>query len=238
MPDILDLQNKIFGKLKVISYIGINNNGKSIWKCSCECGIIKNIIGSNLISKQTESCGVCVKTPDLKGKKFGKFNVLHFIEYKNAISEKRIGIWKCLCNCGNYSRVSTANLINRRVTSCGHCNSIEQEAIKHLYRKYKYGAKKRNYEFLLSIEDFSILIKKSCYYCDSIPSNKQKSRRIYKEDFIFSYQGIDRKDNKIGYVSSNVVPCCIVCNRAKSSLSYQEFIEFLKRIKMKDDNWE
>jgi len=41
--------------------------------------------------------------------------------------------------------------------------------------------------------------------------------------------GIDRKDNSSGYVESNVVPCCEVCNKAKLCMGYEEFIAYLIR---------
>jgi hypothetical protein len=45
-----------------------------------------------------------------------------------------------------------------------------------------------------------------------------------------TYGGIDRKDNTIGYVVGNVVPCCIVCNRAKMDLPYEAFLAWLGRV--------
>ena len=39
------------------------------------------------------------KRIDITGKKFGKLTVLHFAGYDN----NRQGLWKCRCDCGNYS---------------------------------------------------------------------------------------------------------------------------------------
>ena len=35
-----------------------------------------------------------------------------------------------------------------------------------------------------------------------------------------------------GYLIDNVVPCCALCNTAKCKLSYDEFTNWLKRIKL------
>ena len=42
-----DLTGRRFGKLVVLEYVGTNKNRRSIWKCQCDCGIIKNIIAIN-----------------------------------------------------------------------------------------------------------------------------------------------------------------------------------------------
>lgn len=52
-----DLTGKIFGKLNVIEYIGKSASRHSIWKCRCECGIEKNILGIHLKSGKIISCG-------------------------------------------------------------------------------------------------------------------------------------------------------------------------------------
>ena len=79
---------------------------------------------------------------------------------------------------------------------------------KHLYARYKRGADSRGYAFELSIEQFNLLWKQPCYYCNTVV------------DTI----GIDRKDNTIGYVESNVVSCCRTCNFMKHTMSDTEFI--------------
>ena len=65
-----------------------------------------------------------------------------------------------------------------------------------------------------------------CYKRERM-SNISKSEH-YNGDFIYS--GIDRKDNEIGYTLKNCVPCCIICNRAKNSLSFDEFLAWIGRL--------
>jgi hypothetical protein len=49
----------------------------------------------------------------------------------------------------------------------------------------------------------------------------------------FVYNGIDRRENSIGYTLANCVSCCGPCNMMKKVLSYAEFIERCKRIASK-----
>jgi hypothetical protein len=73
---------------------------------------------------------------------------------------------------------------------------------------YKSRAKESKREFLLTFEQFILLRKRPCFYCDT--ENKPR--------------GLDRVNNKKGYVIENVVPCCEICNRMKMTLSKGGFI--------------
>ena len=52
----LKLSGRIFGKLTVVSRI-LPGGGKNKWKCNCECGKSAVVIGSDLVSGNTKSCG-------------------------------------------------------------------------------------------------------------------------------------------------------------------------------------
>lgn len=55
-----DLIGKRIGKLLVVSFEGCRNK-KSYWKCLCDCGGIKIIRRSDLVSGNTTSCGCKLK---------------------------------------------------------------------------------------------------------------------------------------------------------------------------------
>jgi hypothetical protein len=57
MSRILDLTGKRFGKLVVVEYAGLNDKGKSIWKCKCDCGKEHIAQGSALKIGSIKSCG-------------------------------------------------------------------------------------------------------------------------------------------------------------------------------------
>lgn len=113
-----DLTGQYFGKLLVKEDSGKRaSNGGVIWTCECECGNTVEIASNNLIRKKHGqiSCGKCSKAEDLTGQKFNKLTAI-----KNT--GKKINgkyVWKCLCDCGNYTEVHSANLKNGSVKSCG-----------------------------------------------------------------------------------------------------------------------
>ena len=57
------------------------------------------------------------KKLNLIGKKFGRLTVLK--EDIKLSKEKKLSYWICQCDCGNYKTVSSTNLIQKRVYSCG-----------------------------------------------------------------------------------------------------------------------
>lgn len=57
MTKSLDLIGHVSGRLTVVERVDNNKFGKSVWKCLCECGNEKHILGSRLHSFKTKSCG-------------------------------------------------------------------------------------------------------------------------------------------------------------------------------------
>lgn len=49
---LIDLSGERFGRLTVLEYVG-----HKTWKCKCDCGNVKNILGVNLRNGSTISCG-------------------------------------------------------------------------------------------------------------------------------------------------------------------------------------
>lgn len=82
------------------------------------------------------------------------------------------------------------------------------------YHQYKKSAKKRGIEFNLLELDCLPYFNGLCYYCNDK----------------FTGVGIDRVDNSIGYIKTNLVPCCYRCNIMKHTSSKIEFINQMKKI--------
>jgi hypothetical protein len=71
MPPLMDLADRTFGRLTVLSRAPKKPNGKTAWLCACECGTTK-IIGTAELSKgDAKSCGC------LQREKVSRLNVTH-----------------------------------------------------------------------------------------------------------------------------------------------------------------
>ena len=80
MSGFIDLTNKRFNRLKVISINKEKINKKSIyWNCLCDCGKYISVRGDSLRNKNTQSCG-CYRIEQTK-KKNKRFN--RYLLYDN-----------------------------------------------------------------------------------------------------------------------------------------------------------
>lgn len=121
MTAFLDLTGRKFGKLKVLERVANNARGQAQWLCQCDCGKTKIIVGTNLTTGNSRSCGCSAfnnsnKIHDLKGTKFGLLTVKSLVKRK---SPKEPVKWICICECGNRINVKTALLNNGNTKSCG-----------------------------------------------------------------------------------------------------------------------
>lgn len=82
---------------------------------------------------------------------------------------------------------------------------------------YKHSAKRRNYIFELTEEQYYNLIKQNCYICGKQTDNNHTN-------------GIDRFDNEKGYTFHNSNACCGQCNIMKKEMDYFEFMQKLQKI--------
>jgi len=168
----------------------------------------------------------------LVGQKFGRLTVLKDIGNHPTRGES---YWKCRCDCGKIVNATGNWLTSGNTKSCGcyhrdHCRQLfsiplDELKVSKVLADYRKCARNRNQEFKLNRNEVKKLIESNCYYCGSEPKNTliQHGRKI-------KYQGIDRLDNSLGYIPTNVVPCCIVCNKMKKVLNYNEFIDHIERI--------
>lgn len=125
------LEGKRFGRLIVLKQVeSIREDSgmlRTAWFCKCDCGnkvIVKTI---NLKAGDTKSCG-CLnldrlkeKRKDLTGMRFGKLIPFEIDEekMKNRKEHDTRAYWKCKCDCGNITTVSSSLLIQGSTMSCG-----------------------------------------------------------------------------------------------------------------------
>lgn len=136
-----DLTGLRVGRLTVISFAE-KRNGHLYWKCKCDCGNYKIILGTSLTSKNpVRSCG-CLRNEmaekrlrewkkkeyeqtghannfkDLTGKHIKTFDVLEFSYVKNGRA-----YWKCKCTkCSTESIIDTNRLLNSNNVLCKECS--------------------------------------------------------------------------------------------------------------------
>ena len=84
------------------------------------------------------------------------------------------------------------------------------------YREYADSAAKRNLSFYMTIDEFTEIVTKPCYYC-----------KKYEDNEVI---GIDRINSFIGYNIENIVPCCKLCNTMKQQLTTNEFALQIEKI--------
>lgn len=168
-----------------------------------------------------------MKPKDIKGKKFGRLTPLE----RSGTAKNGSVIWKCICECGNETNKIGSLLISGATSSCG-CKHREraklfnrlppgEAALKNKFSHYRKTAKKRYLSFDISIEIFQNIITSECHFCGAPPQMVFKPKTIVES---FPMNGIDRKDNSLGYTIDNCLPCCGVCNFMKGRLDYYDFI--------------
>lgn len=143
-----------------------------------------------------------------------------------ALHKKELGSKELICaNCGNNYRIR--NSVHKKSKYCSIRCRIEHKHnedgyIIQYFNRYKKNALKRGYVFEIDFEFFKTLIKSNCAWCLKSPE--------YKSYLGGAYNGIDRRNNAIGYTIENVVPCCPHCNDMKGSLPLSIFAKQIKLI--------
>lgn len=110
-----DLTGQRFGRLIVIERRGSDKHHNALWLCKCDCGEECIVNGKALRHGDTRSCG-CLHSEDLVGKRFGRLLVIE--ELPERGTDRRI-IYRCLCDCGNVTNVTAADLRSGHTRSCG-----------------------------------------------------------------------------------------------------------------------
>jgi hypothetical protein len=142
------------------------------------------------------------------------------------------------CKCGqDFALRKTNSFVSYEDIKCPDCKRLARLAPhigeRYVFRRVKWDAKKAGRSFNLSFEWFIETIQLPCHYCNRSRVNKvDVASKITGEYLLkdFRYNGLDRVDNAVGYEESNCVPCCVVCNRAKNSMPYNDFMDYVKAL--------
>lgn len=166
------------------------------------------------------------------GKIYQNRQILEEIFTKSKVKKFKV---KCLlCNRVSHNRLDAIKKQGcRSCSSCKPKSSNEEKMeflIKRLWRDNASRARKYSREFMIEFKKYKLLILSNCYYCNKAPANKIYS---YDKKIKLLYSGLDRIDTKKGYTLDNVVPCCKICNRAKSDLIQLDFYIMCQKIVLK-----
>lgn len=166
---------------------------------------------------------------NLIGKKFNKLTVLN----EEYVKNNKV-IWKCLCDCKNITYCSTAKLNNGHSKSCGCENIVNKKGNQHphwtgygevsgcYWSSINRGAKSRNLEFSITIEEIWHLFLKQgrkCALTQQILTHQKESRKKQ------GTASLDRIDNTKGYTIDNVQWIHKKINQIKMDLDQDEFIK-------------
>ncbi len=187
---------------------------------------------------------------DMAGQTYNSWKV---IEIDHEKSKGKTLYWKAEClECNKTFTVFGANIRNglsKRCTACGcgHAHdkqtgqirtkrTAQQSAHYYLFLQLRKSAAKRKHEWQLSEAQTISLITKNCSYCNIQPSLLAAPLKFLglsqkrTESAKFLRNGIDRVDSSKGYVEDNVVTCCETCNKAKLSMTTEEFLAWVERV--------
>lgn len=104
-----------------------------------------------------------------------------------------------------------------------------ERAFRNRLKMYKYNAKAQKRVWELTDEEARTLFLAACYYCGGAPGEGSKRGKTAA----IPLNGIDRKDNGVGYTCENSLSCCWICNRNKGSMDHEQFLAWIHRIASK-----
>lgn len=137
------------------------------------------------------------------------FGLLEVKEYLGK-SKKHGSKWKCMCKCGKYTEVASNTLTSGHSKSCG-CERIKRISFNpdglvsgKLFGQIRRGAKQRDIEFNITIDEVEDLLKKQEQKCalTGLPIFIDTKRVNYECQQTTA--SLDRIDSKDPYNLSNI----------------------------------
>lgn len=82
-----NLSGRVFDRLKVLEFAGIEKRRRTMWWCECKCGKLVKVDGTHLKNGHTKSCG-CLNNEKIR-----------MVNYKNGLSGTKLHYAYCnMCN--------------------------------------------------------------------------------------------------------------------------------------------
>lgn len=156
---------------------------------------------------------------------------------------KFFGVYKdtayFFCSCEElFTRKLSGSFRGTDFLTCKQCTANRRKnddwGYRGVFKRMRHDAERRGIEFHLTLEHLKDLIGQSCHYCGVEGMNSIGYKSKVGETDTFSYNGLDRIDSDGHYTIDNVVPCCPICNRAKGTTSYVDFLAWIDRLSTKE----
>lgn len=167
----------------------------------------------------------------IPGSKYNRLTVIKF-SHKDKRSRK---YYLFKCDCGNEKIIHGTAVTSGNTKSCGCYGNETRKSkrlpdnkgvINHIILQYKRHARNRNIEWYLTYDQVKNIIEQPCKYCGIEKSNHKITKNCPEG---YDYNGIDRIDSSKNYAIDNVVPCCKICNYAKSNMTQKDFVLWLQK---------
>lgn len=127
---------RAFGRYLVLSFSHAEG-GKRYFNCKCNCGNpnVKPVRGDLLRSGSPKSCGSCC-IYEIENKKFGFLTAVKLAvdNNGNVLKSGNNNVWKCKCDCGNYTLVNKTNLTSGHSKSCGCASKISETELANVFK--------------------------------------------------------------------------------------------------------
>lgn len=240
MPSLanIDMVGKTFGRWTVIQRGPKVLRTEMAMLCQCQCGVQRWVRPTALKLEESKSCG-CLRASLVDGSRFvgNRYGLLTVLE---KLPEKDYGgawLYRCKCDCGTERAYPSKRFAAARrgaFQSCGCKRGVRlpsgESGLNNLFSEYRRGAISRGFSFNLDKEKFRAITKQNCFYCGSPPAQIRTLHKAATGHAAYTYNGVDRINNSLGYEPENVVACCAPCNVAKGTMAQDDFINLAKRI--------
>lgn len=208
-------------------------------QCSvcCKSNPVDCYVGAN--GQETKTCMACRDEFARQNEKRDKEYVRE-LDRKNSKKPERVAV-KNEWNENNYEKVvlKTLNYRQRQIEGnydeymarnahnaakwrennpekVAENNENKKKSIPASFYMYQKRAEEYRLPFEFTLDVFESLVTQPCYYCAIIQEK--------------GFNGIDRKNQKEGYIGENCVSCCKVCNFIKGSLDNITFVQRVEHI--------
>lgn len=144
----------------------------------------------------------------------------------------------CKCDCGKDVLVRSFDLKRQFTRSCGCYKKAKDKLLQfqssedRFLSLYKRHARATCREFRLTNEEAIRMFKMPCGYCGALPS-----KNSLRSGIKIAVNGIDRLDNKLGYIPGNVITACTTCNMMKHTMGVKEFLAQVSRIANRESRY-